>query len=91
MDHIPAPHVTQHWSLTKPSATGKRGMVVAQAKSAADAGVAILDAGGDAVDAAVGTALALATAEPWNSGLGGIGFALVHRAGEPRAPECAIM
>jgi gamma-glutamyltranspeptidase/glutathione hydrolase len=85
MDHIPAPHVTQHWSLTKPSATGKRGMVVAQAKSAADAGVAILDAGGDAVDAAVGTALALATAEPWNSGLGGIGFALVHRAGEPRA------
>jgi gamma-glutamyltranspeptidase/glutathione hydrolase len=84
-DYTPAPHVTQHWSLTKPSATGKRGMVVSQVRSAADAGVAILDAGGNAIDAAVGTALALAAVEPWNSGLGGIGFALVHRAGEKRA------
>lgn len=85
MDFSPSPHITQHWQLTKPSATGRRGMVVSQAKSAAEAGVAILNAGGNAIDAAVGTALALATAEPWNSGLGGIGFALVHRAGEPRA------
>ncbi|MSP30381.1 MAG: hypothetical protein EXR09_08040 [Acetobacteraceae bacterium] len=80
-----APHRTQHWGLTKPSATGKRGMVVAQAKSAAEAGVAVLDDGGNAMDAAVATALALATMEPWNSGLGGIGFALVHRAGEAQA------
>lgn len=85
MDYTPAPHVTQHWSLTKPSAKGKRGMVVSQVRSAAEAGVAILDAGGNAVDAAVATALALATVEPWNSGLGGIGFALVHRAGQRRA------
>ena len=60
-------------------------MVVAQAKGAAEAGVAVLDAGGNAIDAAVATALALATHEPWNSGLGGIGFALVHRAGQKRA------
>jgi gamma-glutamyltranspeptidase/glutathione hydrolase len=85
MEYVPAPHVTQHWALTKPSATGKRGMVVSQVRAAAEAGVAILDAGGNAIDAAVATALALATAEPWNSGLGGIGFALVHRAGQPKA------
>jgi gamma-glutamyltranspeptidase / glutathione hydrolase len=85
MTYVPAPHVTQHWSLTKPSATGKRGIVVSQVRAAAEAGVAILDMGGNAIDAAVATALALATAEPWNSGLGGIGFALVHRAGQPRA------
>jgi len=60
-------------------------MVVAQSRDAALAGVAVLDAGGNAVDAAVATALALAAVEPWNSGLGGIGFALVHRAGQPRA------
>ena len=96
MQYTPPPHVTQNWVVRKPSATGKRGMVVSQSKGAAEAGVAVLDAGGNAVDAAVATALALATAEPWNSGLGGIGFALVHRAGQskvevvdfgPRAPR----
>ncbi|HWK44516.1 MAG TPA: gamma-glutamyltransferase [Stellaceae bacterium] len=85
MSYSPSSHLTQHWHLTKPAATGKRGMVVSQSKAAAEAGIAILDAGGNAVDAAVAAALALATAEPWNSGLGGIGFALVHRAGQPRA------
>src|ERR1700689_5681143 len=85
MPYIPPPHVTQNWQLSKPSAKGRRGMVVSQAKGAAEAGVAVLDAGGNAIDAAVATALALATHEPWNSGLGGIGFALVHRAGQPLA------
>jgi gamma-glutamyltranspeptidase/glutathione hydrolase len=85
MDYVPRPHVSQHWQLTKPAVTGRRGIVVAQARSAAEAGVAILQAGGNAVDAAVGTAFALAAVEPWNSGLGGVGFALVHRAGKEGA------
>ena len=85
MTYIPSPHFTQNSILSKPSARGRRGIVVSQVRSAAEAGVAILDAGGNAVDAAVATALALAAVEPWNSGLGGIGFALVHRAGQPMA------
>jgi gamma-glutamyltranspeptidase/glutathione hydrolase len=85
MDYIPPPHRTQHWRLTKPAVRGRGGIVVSQSRDAAEAGVAVLDAGGNAVDAAVATALALAAVEPWNSGLGGIGFALVHRAGQNRA------
>lgn len=85
MDYPLPVHATQNWQVTKPSATGKRGMVASQARGAAEAGVAVLEAGGNAVDAAIATALALTTLEPWNSGLGGIGFAMVHRAGQPRA------
>jgi gamma-glutamyltranspeptidase/glutathione hydrolase len=82
MTYVPSPHFTQNWLLSKPSAQGKRGIVVSQVRSAAEAGVAILDAGGNAIDAAVATALSLAAVEPWNSGLGGVGFALLHRAGQ---------
>ena len=85
MQFTPAPHVTQNWQLAKPAASGTRGMVVSQSKSAAEAGIAVLDAGGNAIDAAIATALALAAVEPWNCGLGGIGHAVVHRAGEARA------
>ena len=88
MHYDPPPHLTQHWRLAKPAAVGRRGMVASQSRDAARAGVAVLDAGGNAIDAAVATALALAALEPWNSGLGGIGFALVHRAGEDRAELC---
>ena len=85
LTYTPSPHVTQNWVLSKPTAKGRRGIVVSQVASAAEAGVAILDAGGNAIDAAIATAFALAAVEPWNSGLGGIGFALVHRAGQPLA------
>lgn len=79
------PYHTQNWTLAKPGAQGRHGIVVAQNREAAQAGVAILEAGGNAADAAVATAFALAVLEPWNSGLGGIGFAVVLPAGEARA------
>ena len=85
MPWTPPPHFTQNWTVTKAAASGRRGMVVSQSRDAALAGVALLDAGGNAVDAAIGAALALAVVEPWNSGLGGVGFALLHRAGQSSA------
>ena len=58
----------------------REGMVSADHPQAAQVGAAILAQGGDAVDAAVATALALGVTHPFASGIGGGGFALVRRA-----------
>ena len=60
--------------------SAERGMAVASQADAARAGALMFERGGNAVDAAVATAAALAVTQPFSAGLGGGFFALLRTA-----------
>src|ERR1700704_6256992 len=59
----------------------RHGMVVAMEATAADVGVAVLQKGGNAVDAAVAVGFAMAVTHPFAGNLGGGGSMLIRMAG----------
>ncbi|HEY8156484.1 MAG TPA: gamma-glutamyltransferase [Myxococcota bacterium] len=61
-------------------ALARGGMVVASQSDATRAGVEMLEAGGNAVDAAVATAFALCVSQPFSTGIGGGAFLLIRLA-----------
>jgi gamma-glutamyltranspeptidase/glutathione hydrolase len=61
------------------------GVVAAAHRRAAEVGASVLDAGGDAVDAAVAVSFAIGVVEPWMSGPAAGGAMVLWRAGESRA------
>ena len=58
------------------------GMVASVDHLASTAGVAMLQAGGNAVDAAIAASAVMAVTSPHLCGMGGDLFALVHRPGD---------
>lgn len=76
-ESITGPHSMTQLPESKES-TAKHGAVATAFPSATQAGLEILQAGGNAIDAAVSAAWALAVCEPSGSGLGGSTILLIH-------------
>lgn len=72
------------WRTNKEEVVARNGVVTAMQPPSAEAGLAILQAGGNAIDAAVAIAFCNIVVEPYMACIGGMGYMLVHVAAEGR-------
>lgn len=68
------------WCTTRPVVAGRRAAIATAHPLATNAGMEMLRAGGNAIDAVVAAAAALGVVEPYMSGPGGVGWLLLHRS-----------
>ncbi len=71
------------WAKT-PVATGTGGAVATISEPASQAALAILNKGGNAIDAAVAAAATLGVTDPFSCGIGGGGFMMIYLARDKR-------
>ena len=84
---VQSPHGV-NFESNRPVVMGRNGMVCAGQPLAAQAGMAILQKGGNAVDAAIGTAAALNVVEPNMSGIGGDGYIMIYNKAQNKIDIC---